>query len=96
LTEDRVASITQSCPLRVIAEADSGVLYDEIRWDEPSVLIVGSEAHGVSAEMRNWSTAAAAIPLQNGVESLNAAMAAGIILFEAGRQRRTSEIPRRT
>lgn len=96
LTEDRVALITQSCPLRVIAEADTGVTYDEIQWANPSVLIVGSEAHGVSPEMRNWSTAAASIPLQNGVESLNAAMAAGIILFEANRQRRTSEIPRRT
>ena len=48
-------------------------------------LIVGSEAHGVSAE---WRASAQEISIPTvAVESLNAAMAAGILLYEARRQR---------
>jgi TrmH family RNA methyltransferase len=48
-------------------------------------LIVGSEAHGVGAE---WHSAAAHIAIPTvGVESLNAAIAASILLYEARRQR---------
>ena len=49
-------------------------------------IVVGSEAHGVSERMRNIATELR-IPT-TGVESLNAAMAAGILLYEASRQRR--------
>jgi RNA methyltransferase, TrmH family len=48
-------------------------------------LIIGNEAHGVGAE---WRAAAAGVSIPTvGVESLNAAMAAGILLYEARRQR---------
>ena len=48
-------------------------------------LVIGSEAHGIGAEWRAVS-AAVTIPTA-GVESLNAAIAAGILLYEARRQR---------
>jgi RNA methyltransferase, TrmH family len=48
-------------------------------------LIIGSEAHGVSEV---WRSAAAPVSIPTvGVESLNAAVAAGILLYEARRQR---------
>jgi len=48
-------------------------------------LIIGSEAHGVSTE---WRNAASDVTIPTvGVESLNAAMAAAILLYEARRQR---------
>jgi TrmH family RNA methyltransferase len=48
-------------------------------------LIIGSEARGVSAE---WREAAAGVSIPTaGVESLNASVAAGILLYEARRQR---------
>jgi TrmH family RNA methyltransferase len=51
----------------------------------PLSLIVGNEARGVS---REWFPAARQISIPTaGVESLNAAMAAGILLYEASRQR---------
>jgi TrmH family RNA methyltransferase len=53
---------------------------------KPFALIIGSEAHGPSKEAHMLATRTISIPLANGVESLNAAMAAGIILFEAVRQ----------
>ena len=51
----------------------------------PSALVVGNEAHGVSAELLACATAVR-IPTAQ-VESLNAGVACSIALFEAGRQR---------
>ncbi|HBE25434.1 MAG TPA: rRNA methyltransferase, partial [Ktedonobacter sp.] len=48
----------------------------------------GNEAQGPSAEARALATLSITIPLANRVESLNAAMATGIILYESVRQRR--------
>jgi TrmH family RNA methyltransferase len=70
----------------LLAEAGSPFVYYEQDLTKPFALIVGSEAHGPSKEARMLATRTISIPLANGVESLNAAMAAGIILFEAVRQ----------
>jgi TrmH family RNA methyltransferase len=51
----------------------------------PCALIIGSEAHGVTPEMRSLARAIT-IPTRR-VESLNAAMAAAVLLYEAQRQR---------
>jgi TrmH family RNA methyltransferase len=73
-----------------LAEAGSPHLYFEQDLKRPFALIIGNEAHGPSQEARNLATLPIAIPLANGVESLNAAMATGIVLFEAIRQARQS------
>jgi TrmH family RNA methyltransferase len=70
----------------LLAEADSSDLYYDQDLAQPFALIIGNEAHGPSQEARALSTCAIQIPLAPGVESLNAAMAAGIILYEAVRQ----------
>jgi TrmH family RNA methyltransferase len=49
-------------------------------------IIIGSEGRGVSETLRSAATALS-IPT-NGVESLNAAIAASVLLYEASRQRR--------
>jgi TrmH family RNA methyltransferase len=72
----------------LLAEAGSPYLYYEQDLTQPLALIIGSEAHGPSPEARRLATRMISIPLANGVESLNAAMAAGIILFEGVRQQR--------
>src|SRR2546425_3262332 len=61
-----------------LAEADSSHLYFEQDLKQPFALIIGNEAHGLSQEARNLATLSLAVPLANGVESLNAAMATGI------------------
>ena len=73
-----------------LAEAGSPHLYFEQDLKRPFALIIGNEAHGPSQEARKLATLPIAIPLANGVESLNAAMATGIVLFEAIRQARQS------
>jgi len=71
-----------------LAEAGASHLYFEQDLKRPFALIIGNEAHGPSQVARKLATLPIAIPLANGVESLNAAMATGIVLFEAIRQAR--------
>lgn len=61
--------------------------YTEIDWKVPRLLIFGSEAHGVPAEILASVNETISIPMNPKVESLNLAVAAGIILFEARRQK---------
>lgn len=70
----------------LLAEAGSSPSYFEQDLRTPFALITGNEAHGPSSEARKRTTATISIPLANNVESLNAAMATGIILYEAVRQ----------
>ncbi len=53
-----------------------------------SAFVIGNESRGVSAETAEASSALIRIPMLGRVESLNAAMAAGVLLYEAQRQRR--------
>ena len=77
--------------LRVLlAEAREATLYYEQDLVHPFALIVGNEAHGPSSEAHALATSSISIPLANNVESLNAAMAAGIVLYEAVRQKESS------
>jgi TrmH family RNA methyltransferase len=73
-----------------LAEAGSPNLYFEQDLKQPFTLIIGNETHGPSQEARRLTTRSISIPLANGVESLNAAMAVGIVLYEAVRQARLS------
>ncbi len=75
----------------LLADADGALDYDRFDWRTPSALIVGGEAEGASAEGRALAAQHVRIPMQRDTESLNAAVAGSIILFEAARQRRASE-----
>ena len=73
------------------AEAEAQLTYDAIDWTVPSALIVSNEAHGLGEEARRLASMGGgliAIPMLGGTESLNAAVATAVILFEAARQRR--------
>ncbi|HLI89336.1 MAG TPA: RNA methyltransferase [Ktedonobacteraceae bacterium] len=74
----------------LLAEAGSPHLYYEQDLKQPFALIIGNEAHGPSQQARSLATLTISIPLSDGVESLNAAMATGIILYEAVRQRQAA------
>jgi TrmH family RNA methyltransferase len=71
----------------LLAEACGDRPYDGVDWRLPTALIVGGEAEGPSPEARHLADATVSIPMAAGTESLNAAVAAGILLFEAARQR---------
>ncbi len=75
-------------PRVLLAEAGSPSLYYDVDLTQPFALIIGNEAHGPSHEAHALATHSISIPLADGIESLNAAMASGILLYEALRQRK--------
>ncbi len=73
-----------------LADGEGDMPYDADVWASGSwALIVGSEAHGASDEALATATQRVFIPMAHATESLNAAVAAAVILFEAARQRRS-------
>jgi TrmH family RNA methyltransferase len=60
--------------------------YINVDWKKPRVLIFGSEAHGLTDAQLKKVDEQTGIPMENGIESLNLAVSAGIVLFEAKRQ----------
>lgn len=72
----------------VAADARADRSYDEVDYRGPIVLAVGAEGRGLGTEMRSLATELVSIPLCRELESLNAAVAGSILLFEAARQRR--------
>ncbi len=83
---EEIGSAVAHCTVWV-ATIDGQTLYSAVDWRQPSAIIIGSEAHGASQQARQLATGTLTIPMQSQLESLNAAMATGIILFEAARQR---------
>ena len=71
-----------------LADAAGDVAYDRVDWTVPSALIVGGEAEGAGEEAAALAGGRVYIPMAGGTESLNAAMAATVVLFETARQRR--------
>jgi TrmH family RNA methyltransferase len=68
----------------------AGTPYDAVDWSGDVTLIVGGEAEGAGPEARALAGEQhVTIPMAAGVESLNAAVATAVLLFEAARQRRT-------
>ena len=56
----------------------------------PVVLVMGSEDRGVSREVLDIADSTVSIPISGNTESLNVSVAAGIMLYEATRQRSTN------
>jgi RNA methyltransferase, TrmH family len=85
-------AIRAACQGRAVWAADAGGArrYDQVAWAEPNALIIGGEASGISPEAHSLASGVVSIPLANNVESLNAAVACGVILFEAARQRQVN------
>jgi len=72
----------------VVSDPASSLSYDEVDMTGPTVIVVGSEVAGVSESLTHAASAIVSIPMASNTESLNAAIAGSIVLFEAQRQRR--------
>jgi TrmH family RNA methyltransferase len=75
---------------RIAAGARRGEPYDQADLRGPLALVLGSEAHGLAAELDGVVDGWVHIPMAGQVESLNVAMTGAIVSFEAARQRRPS------
>ena len=71
----------------VCADAAARRSYLEIDWQKPTALVMGTESAGLTPAEVSAADQVVSIPMKGPTESLNVAVAAGILLFEAARHR---------
>lgn len=69
------------------AALDQSSKYHEQDYTKATAIVVGTEAAGLANEWLKNSTQNIMIPMQGEIDSLNVSVAAGILIFEAKRQR---------
>lgn len=75
-------------PIWLAEAAADAMRYEQVDWTAAGGLIIGGEAEGAGAEARALAgPQRVTIPMAAGVDSLNAALSAAVLLFEAARQR---------
>jgi len=72
----------------VSTDAHGAISYDVTDFRRPTALVLGSEGSGLAQELASAADLRVNVPMQPPVESLNVGVAAGVLLFEAARQRR--------
>lgn len=78
----------QTSDVRVIASTlDGETDMREWDWTAPFLLLIGSEGEGLPADIAATADVRVRIPMAGRVQSLNAAVSAAVMLFEAQRQR---------
>lgn len=75
------------------AHLDDSVDYDEPDYTNPTAFLIGNEGNGLKRETADLATQYIKIPMAGQVESLNAAVAATILMYEAARQKRVRQKP---
>lgn len=68
-------------------EASGQTIYTEVDYKVPTAIVVGGEGNGVSDLVKKRCDVLASIPMHGKISSLNASVAAGIVMYEAYRQR---------
>jgi 23S rRNA (guanosine2251-2'-O)-methyltransferase len=75
--------------VRVVGlDAGGDTVLDDLDGTDPMVVVVGSEGKGLSRLVRQNCEQVVSIPMADDTESLNASVAAGVVLAEIARQRR--------
>ena len=69
-------------------DMEDSVLYDEIDYKTPTALVIGSEGFGMSSLVKKNCDFMARIPMNGKINSLNASVATGIMIYEVIRQRK--------
>ncbi len=86
-TWEQIDATCRSAGLEMLLADVDGHAYWETDLRRPLALIIGGEAEGPSAEARKLANAHITIPMRRNTESLNAAVAGSVLMFEVARQR---------
>lgn len=70
-------------------DADASLRHTDWNWTRATALVLGPESTGLTEDELQTTDQSVSIPMRGEVESLNVSVAAGILLFEAARQRST-------
>lgn len=73
---------------RIGLDGGGTTTYDDVDFTVPVALVVGAEGRGLGELTRKKCDVIASLPMSGRVESLNAAAASAVVLYEAARQRR--------
>lgn len=81
--------IDKKANILAIASADGDNIYDWQDFDRHKniYLVIGNESHGVSDDIKKISSKSLSLPIKGGAESLNASVAASILIYEIMRKR---------
>jgi 23S rRNA (guanosine2251-2'-O)-methyltransferase len=71
---------------------DAAEAYTEVDWTLPSALVLGAEGPGLRRLVRETCDRVVRIPMLGAVDSLNVSVAAGVVLYEAVRQRKIASM----
>ena len=89
VTRDEAIELLARWPGESVATAaDGSVDYTEIGFKSPVMLVIGTEAEGLSSELRSACASVARLPMLGRAESVNLAVAAGVFLYAAERAQR--------
>ncbi|NJM71364.1 MAG: RNA methyltransferase [Scytonema sp. RU_4_4] len=91
VSPDLKTTIQQSkqAGMQIIATLPSATFtYWDVDWRKPSLILLGNEGAGLSPELTEIADLQVKIPLSPGVESLNVAITAALMLYEAQRQKK--------
>jgi len=88
-TSTQMRAYCQARQLQIFAAAltDSALSYTAVDYTQPSVLLLGEEAHGLSADWLSGAATCIKVPMLGSADSLNVAAAGAVLLYEARRQR---------
>ncbi len=91
-----VVGRAKAAGMQVVAtRSEAKLSYWEVDWRLPTLVLLGNEGAGLSPALETMADVGVQIPLLGGVESLNVAIAAALILYEVRRQRdspKTAEV----
>lgn len=79
----------------VTLDGNGTVEYTGYDFTHPTAVVIGSEGEGVGSRLRKMSDHLLSIPMAGKIASLNASVAAGVVFFEAMRQRAGGDATRR-
>ena len=77
--------------MRIIAsDLEGAAEYTDADLTGDIAIVIGNEGNGISDEFREAADTLVRIPMEGDIESLNAAAAAGVLMYESMRQRRAA------
>lgn len=78
----------RDCGFQIVAATEkSDIPYTRADFTLPTAIVMGAEDTGISEDVMRFSTARVAIPERGHISSLNVSVAAGVMIYEAVRQR---------